>query len=281
MSYLITSATGELAGKAVEKLTALVPVEDIVVTVRSREKGKVFEDQGIEVREADYLDQASLVKTFEGINRVLFVSSGSLEDRQQQHRTVVTALKKAGVDFVAYTSAPKAQTSNAFVAPDHKLTENLIKESGISYAFLRNNWYLENETSAIQAAKNGAPFFFSSAEGKAGWALKEDYAEAAARILAGKVPEKNVYELGGEPITYKELAEKINQALPNPVDIHSLTDEEYTEHLKANGLPDEAIGFVITVQKDIRNGELDVPSSDLTDVLGRPATPFDETIKAL
>ncbi|WP_342469299.1 SDR family oxidoreductase [Ureibacillus sp. FSL K6-3587] len=281
MKYLVTSATGDLAGRAVKHLKNFVPVSDIVVTVRSEEKAGTFREQGLEVRIADFLDKESLVKAFQGINRVLFVSSNDLATRKQQHQNVVEALKEAGVEFVVYTSAPNAQNSTLIVAPDHKLTEQLIMESGLDYGFARNNWYLENETFMLKAVKNGAPFTYSAGEGRVCYALKEDYAEAAARILAGVAPKQTIYELGGEPITYEQLAQIASKAIGREVETASVSDEEYVKALVDLGLPPEAAQFSVIVQKDIRNGLLDVPSDDLEKVLGRKTTPFDEFIRAL
>lgn len=274
MKYLVTSGTGDLAFQSVQHLVSLVGKENIVVTARSLDKAQKLADIGVEIRQADYLDKASLVKAFEGIDRVLFVSSGGLETRKQQHTTVVEALIEANVAFVAYTSAPNAQQSTALIAPDHKLTEQLIEKSGLDYAFLRNNWYLENEGSLIDAINNGHTFTYSAGDGKAGWAKKADYAEAAARVLAGVAPIKSIYELGGKPLTYPELDDLLQVGRESKIALQAVSDEEYTAQLKAAGVPDEAIGFIVGIQKNIREGQLDVPSEDLKEVLGRPITPL-------
>ncbi|MED3662670.1 SDR family oxidoreductase [Ureibacillus sp. FSL K6-8385] len=281
MKYLVTSATGDLAGRAVKHLKNFVPVSDIVVTVRSEEKAKAFRDQGLEVRIADFLDKPSLVEAFQGINRVLFVSSNDLATRKQQHQNVVEALKEAGVEYVVYTSAPNAQNSTLVVAPDHKFTEQLIMESGMDYGFARNNWYLENEVFMLKAVKNGAPLTYSAGDGRVCYALKEDYAEAAARILAGVAPKQSIYELGGEPITYEQLAQIAERALGREVKTNPVSDEEFVNTLVELGLPKEAAQFSVIVQKDIRNGLLDVPSDDLEKVLGRKPAPFDEFIRSI
>jgi len=281
MKYLVTSATGGLAGMAVKHLINLVPVSDIVVTVRNMEKAKPFQEQGLEVRYADFFDKASLVKAFSGIDRVLFVSSNDLAKRQGQHKNVVEALKEAGVQYVLYTSAPDAQNSKLPVAPDHKYTENLIVEAGLDYGFARNNWYIENETFVLKAVKNGAPLYYSAGEGRVCYALKEDYAEAAARILAGVAPKQNVYELGGPPITYEELGQIVGKVLGRKVETKAVSDEEYAQYLLNLGAPPEMAHFATAIQKDIRNGDLDFPTPDLENALGRKPTPFDGFIQAL
>jgi len=281
MKYLVTSATGDLAGKAVDYLKELVSKEDIIVTSRSLERAQALEDEGFEVRQADYFDRESLFKAFDGVDRILLVSSGDLDNREQQHKNVVDAAQESRVSFIAYTSAPKIKESNAGVAPDHIATEKYIEESGLNYAFLRNNWYLENEAMFIQGAKKGQPIVYSAGDGKVGWAVKEDYAEAGARVLAEVAPKQRIYELGGEPITYKELSDKINSVIDNPVKVHQVTDQEFEDHLIKLDMSQEAAQALVGIQQDIRNGELDVSSEDLETVLNRKPTPLEEKIKKI
>lgn len=281
MKYLVTGATGRFAGYAIKELSELVGVSQIVGTVRSLDKAHKLKELGIELRQADYFDLKSLIEAFKGIDRVLFISSGSLERRTEQHKNVVTALKKSGVEFVAYTSFPYAEQSKSSLASDHRQTEHFISDAKLDHAFLRNNWYLENETSTILGAANQQPIYYSSAEGLAGWALKEDYAKAAARVLVQIKGQKAVYEFGGPLITYGDLAGLINQVVSKPVAVNAVTDEGLREHLKTTPIPEAAIDFVIAGQDFIKEGDLAVSSEDLSAVLGRPVTPLTKGIEAL
>lgn len=269
MKYLVTSATGDLAFNSVKFLIELVGKEKIAVTVRSLEKAKKLEDLGVEIKIADYFDKVSLVTAFQGVNRVLFVSSGELDKRKEQHKNVVEALIEANVDFVAYTSAPNAQKSKAIVAPDHKFTEHLIEESGLEYSFLRNNWYLENEAILFDAIKNITTYIYSAGDGKAGWAKKSDYAEGAAKVLAGDFMKKKIYEFSGQSLSYSELASLLQKGKEYKINLDSVTDDEYRRVLETSGFPEGAINFIVGIQKDIREGELETSSTDLEDILGR------------
>lgn len=269
MKYLVTSATGDLAFNSVKFLIELVGKEKIAVTVRSLDKAKKLEDLGVEIKKADYFDKASLVTAFQGVNRVLFVSSGELDKRKEQHKNVVEALIEANVDFVAYTSAPNVQKSKAIVAPDHKFTEQLIEESGLEYSFLRNNWYLENEAMLFDAIKNTTTYIYSAGDGKAGWAKKSDYAEGAAKVLAGDFMKKKIYEFSGQSLSYSELASLLQKEKEYKINLDSVTDDEYRRVLETSGFPEGAINFIVGIQKDIREGELETSSTDLEDILGR------------
>lgn len=274
MKYLITSATGDLANIATKELVEIVGVDNVSVTVRSLDKAQSLVDLGVEIRQADYFNLESLIKAFEGIDKVLFISSGNLERRQEQHENVVKALKESNVSFVAYTSAPNATESESIIAPDHKLTEILISESGIEHAFLRNNWYLENEFLLLEAEKKGEDFKHSAGNGKVGWALKKDYAIAAARIISELAPKQEIYELGGTPITYEELG----KILDLNINLINVNEKENKKILEESNLPSDLIDFTLAIQKDIKENHLNLYSNDLEKVLNQKQTPLQEIL---
>lgn len=153
MIYAISAVTGHFGQAAVNYLRQIVDAKDIVIIARNEAKAqKLFPD--LTVRVGSYDDVASMKSALAGVDRLLFISSqpGGEVARDQQHRNVVEAIKASKVSFVAYTSFPDAQNSVSDLAVDHALTERLLQTSGVKHAFLRNNWYLENETSFVTAS---------------------------------------------------------------------------------------------------------------------------------
>ncbi|MER2174964.1 MAG: SDR family NAD(P)-dependent oxidoreductase, partial [Carnobacterium sp.] len=145
--------------------------------------------------------------------------------------------------------------------------------------FLRNNWYIENEKDTLNAAVAGHPFTYSAGDGKTGWALKSEYAEAAINVLTGKAATPEVLELSGNPITYVELAEALKIASGTAFEVVKMNDIDYQTALTNNGVPEAAVGFILMIQGDIRNGELDVMSDDFEQTLGKPLTPLVDALK--
>ncbi|MGP6140352.1 SDR family oxidoreductase [Jeotgalibaca sp. A127] len=283
MKYLLTGATGGFGTYALSFLKQQVALENIVVLARSEAKAAPFREQGIETRIADFADYDSLFAAFAGIDRMLFVSSqpGEAVSRGDQHKNVVAAAKETGIGFIAYTSFPNATKSTSPLAQDHILTETLLKESGIPHTFLRNNWYFENEMATYETALNGGAFTYSAEDGRVGWALKKEYAEAAVNVLTGKFLSGEVLELGGPLITYADLAAALRVATGKKFRSLALDDGEYQNDLKVHGVPAESIAFVMMIQRDIREGQLAIKSNDLEKVLGRPAKPATLALKEL
>jgi NAD(P)H dehydrogenase (quinone) len=274
MSIVVTGATGSLGRHAVESLLRRgVPADQIVATGRSVEK---IADLGVTTKRAPYEDVDALREAFTGAEKVLFVSASEAGKRVEQHRHVVTAAKDAGVGLLAYTSITKADTSDLILAGEHRQTEQLIRESGVRYTFLRNSWYLENYNldTAFEHGLIGA-----AGDGRISIATRADYAEAAAAAIAADTV-KDVYELGGPGITLTELAATISAASGREVTYTDLPAEKYVEVLVQAGVPEGFAAILADSDRGAARGLLDAEGDDLATLLGRPATPLADAIRA-
>lgn len=278
--YAVTAATGNFGQIAVKELNQLVGPENVVVVARNADKAtKLFPNN--EVRHGDYEDATSMNEALKGIERVLFISSqpGGQVDRATAQGNVVKALSNDDVQFVAYVSFPNAPKSTTPLAADHRVTENAIKEAGINHAFLRDNWYLENEMGFLQsgAASQNALYW---ANNKAGWVLERDYAEAAAKVVASANPEE-VYEFAGPSMSYPELGAALKEATGNEFAIKQVSHDDYVKSLEDAGLDAATANLFASFQAPIDSGDLAGNSSDLAKVLGRPVTPIVTAIKEI
>ncbi|MBM7642667.1 SDR family oxidoreductase [Streptococcus loxodontisalivarius] len=281
MTYLVTGVTGGLGTAILEQLVKKVPADQIAVLVRSEEKGRAFVEAGYDVRIGTYSDSVSLEKAFAGIETLIFVSGAPGQEvaRAEQHKNVIEAAKVAGVANIAYTSISNGDQSRAILAPDHIATEKLLKESGLNYKILRNNWYFENELESLKAAAVGQAFVYAAGDSKVGWALRREYGEAIANAAAQPFTENKIYELAGKQITYAELAAATKEATDADFDVVSLSIEDYKASLEKAGLPEPVIDIVAGIQNDIRNHQLEVAHSDLEELLGHPQLSTVDAIK--
>ena len=282
MKMLVTGATGKLGRKVVETLLKSVPASQLAVSVRNPEKAEDLRARGVDVRQGDFDRPESLDTAFAGIDRILIISAdGDNETRIRQHTNAVEAAARAKVSFIAYTSLANASESQLFLAPPHQAAEKAILKTGIPYSFLRNNWYLENEIASIQGVLAGAPWVTSAGGGKVGWALQQEYAEAAAAVLAGNGHENTIYELSGKPLSQEELVSALGKVLGREVPVQHVDDATYADIMKNAGVPDFLIPMLVEIQQGIRSGALEIESNDFEKLLGRPLTPIDQALSQL
>ncbi|NOU94357.1 NAD(P)H-binding protein [Paenibacillus sp. LMG 31456] len=282
MKILVTGVTGKFGSIVIETLLETVPAENLAVSVRNPEKAESLRARGVDVRHGDFDQPETLDKAFTGIDRILIVSTdGDNETRIRQHATAVAAAQRAKVGFIAYTSLGNASENPIFLAPVHRATEEAIKTTGIPYSFLRNNWYLENETGSIQAVLGGATWLTSAGPGKVGWATRRDYAQAAAAVLGGEGHENTVYELSGKPITQEELVSILAGVLDREVPVQQVDDATYASIMSSAGVPEPVVPILVGIQSAIRDGALEVESNDFQKLLGRPTTPIEEALRQI
>ena len=279
MPIVITGATGQLGRLTVESLLARgVPAEQIIATGRRTEVLADLAERGVVVRRADFNDTASLREAFAGAEKLLLVS-GTEPGRVQQHGNAINAAKAAGVRFIAYTSATRADTSSLLLMADHRATEQLLAASGVPHALLRNAWYLENYTSQLpDYLARGIVGATGTARVSA--ATRADYADAAAAVLAGEGHEGAVYELGGQPFTMTELAEAVSAAAGQTVTYIDLPVEQYQAVLVGAGVPEPVAALLADSERGAAAGEMAVESADLQKLIGRAPTTLEQAMTA-
>lgn len=281
-TYAVTGATGQLGRLVVEELLARgTTPADVVALVRSPQKASDLAAQGVTVREADYDRPETLAPALAGVDALLLVSGSDIGQRERQHRAVVDAAVAAGVGRVVYTSVLRADTTDLPVAPEHVVTEELLRTSGLPTTLLRNGWYTENYASVIGQAR--ATGVITSATGGApvAAAARTDYAAAAAAALLDPSTAGRTYELGGTPFTYDDLAVALTEVLGRPVQHQAVSADELAAGLRSAGLDEGLAGFLVAVDGATARGALDTDPAPLAELAGRPSTPLVDVLRGL
>lgn len=280
MTYLVTGASGQLGGLALAHLKTLVPADQIIALVRREEAGAALAAQGFGVRVASYDDPAALERAFEGVERLLLISGSEVGQRARQHGNVIAAAKAAGVGFIAYTSLLRADVSPMALAVEHKATEAALAQSGIAHALLRNGWYSENLLASLANDLSMGQHFGAAGAGRFACAPRQDYAQAAAIVLAGGAEhDGKTYELAGDSaVTLEELAEMISAASGKAVSYVDMPQDAYTAALVGAGLPEGFAAILADSDARASEGWLDSDSTDLSRLIGHPSEPMAETV---
>ena len=228
MKIAISGATGQLGQLVIQHLLKLTTAEHIVALVRSKNKAQNLSDLGIELRLFDYDQAETLAPALKGIDKLLLISANEIGRRTTQHQAVIEAAQAAGVPYIAYTSLLNADHSPLSLAQEHRETEALIKNSGLAYTILRNNWYSENYLAGLQHAVETGALYGAAQAAKISAASRAEYAEAAAVVLNTAHHENKTYELAAtDSFSLAQLAEKIAQVSGKDVQYHNLSADDY------------------------------------------------------
>lgn len=278
--YVVTGATGQLGRLVIEQLLNRVPASQIIAAVRNPEKAADLAALGVQVRQADYSQPATLDSAFAGAEKVLLISSNEIGQRAVQHQAVIDAAKRANIQLLAYTSVLHADTSALGLAEEHRQTESALQQSGVPFVLLRNGWYTENYTAGIPAALQHGAVFGSASDGRISSADRNDYAVAAALVLTATEDQAGkVYELAGdESYTLADLAAELSKQSGKQVPYTDLPQADFKAALIQAGLPEFVAELLSDSDAAAAKGALFDDGKQLSRLIGRPTTPLKRTI---
>jgi len=152
-------------------------------------------------------------------------------------------------------------------------------DSGLTYTFLRNNWYWENLTGSLAAFVEHGAIIGSVGEGRIAYATRADYAAAAAVVATTEGHEGKVYELTGDrAYSYAEIAAEVSRQAGKDVAAVNLAPEEYRAALEGFGLPAFLAEGLADADVQISRGALEQVTDTLSTLIGRPTTPVADAV---
>ncbi len=279
-TYAVTGATGQLGRLVLDDLLRRVAPGDIIAIARNTDALAAYADRGVQLRQADYDDVASLAEALQGVDHLLLISGNAVGERERQHGNVINAARNAGVSYLAYTSILKGDQSRLALAGEHVATEKLLADSGLNFDLLRNGWYSENYIGGLAQSISSGTVLGAVGDGRLSTATRADLAAgAAAALVNGKGGD--TYELAGDQSwTMAEFAAEISRQSGKPVTYVNQTEGEYAKVLEGAGLPPPIAAMLASTSALSGEGELYDDSRDLSRLSGRPTTPISETIAA-
>lgn len=281
---LVTGATGHLGSLVVENLLKEISANQIAVLVRDENKATDLKAKGVHIRVGSYQDKASLEAAFQGVDKLLLISSNDFNDRIGQHKNVVDAAKNAGVKHIFYTGVSLKDIENSPIKPllgDHYETEDYIKASGLTYTFLQNSLYFEVIPMFVGANVLETGIYFSAGDGKVAFASRHDLGEATANILTTVGHENKTYNLtGSEAYSFADIANELSELSSKTITYVNPEADAFEAMLKQFGLPDGIVLMSVLFAAAIKNDDFNLPNNTLEQLLGRKTTDLKSFLKS-
>jgi NAD(P)H dehydrogenase (quinone) len=276
---IVTGATGQLGRAITERLLDRLPATEVAATVRDPGKALDLEARGVQVRQADFKNPATLTSAFQGASQVLIISGPA---DPAPHRAAIDAAKAAGAERILYTSHQGASPRSLFAATAaHAQTEQDLQASGVAFTALRNGFYA---TSAIQflgqAITTGT--IVVPEDGPVSWTAHADLADAAVVALteSGRLDGITPPLTGPEALDLADISRVASELTGREITRVTLSDDEWLDRMRSFGVPEASASFLLGSFAASRNGEFDVVDPSLGQLLGRKPTPFREVLAA-
>jgi NAD(P)H dehydrogenase (quinone) len=285
--YLVTGASGQLGQRVVHHLleTSGVAASEIVAASRKPEQLSAFAEKGVLTRRVDFEDAASMEAAFAEVEKVLIISTDSLDrpgHRLVQHRAAVAAAEKAGVQHLLYTSMPEPTNSPLLFAPDHEGTEAAIAASAVpAWTILRNNWYFENVMASVAPALASGHWYSAAGEGKVAHIARDDIARAVAAALVAAGTAKTTYTLtGASHYSHREMAALVSQAAGKQITVIDVPLEGLVQGMVGAGLPEPVARVFASVDTMIGHGGLAKITGDFKALTGIEPQSFEAWVES-
>ncbi|SKB00978.1 Uncharacterized conserved protein YbjT, contains NAD(P)-binding and DUF2867 domains [Agreia bicolorata] len=263
-SLAITGSTGHLGGIVARAIVDLGHEQTLVV----RDASRAPQLAGARVREASYRDGSASRAALDAAQTLFMVSASESVDRVDEHRSFIDAAAAAGVSHIVYTSFFGAHPDAVFtLARDHFATEQHIRDSGMDFTFLRNNFYMD--FFALLAGEDGA-IRGPAGSGRVSAVSRADLADAALAVLRDPTAHRGaVYELTGrEALSLDDVAGIITEKTGREVTFHDETLPEAYESRAVYGAPDWQVDAWVSTYTAMAAGEQERITDDIRALTG-------------
>lgn len=271
----LTGVTGHLGGQVAQLLEG----KNLNLRYLARRPERAPKVAGVPVFRSAYDRSPETLEALSGVDVLLMVSASESLNRLAEHKAFIDSAKEAGVKHIVYTSFYNASDQATFTySRTHAATENYIKEQGLAYTFVRDNFYLDFFLELGQAyGEIKGP----AGDGRVSAVARQDVAQVLAKILENPSNWTNqtLDMTGPEDLTMTDAAAILSQGLGKTVRYIPETIEEAYQSRKAWPAEDWEYDGWVSTYTAIAAGEQAGLSNDADRVLGRKPISLADLIK--
>jgi uncharacterized protein YbjT (DUF2867 family) len=293
---LITGAAGGQQGSTGRLISHLllsqgIPVRAFVHTLDAR--SETLRRHGAEIVAGDLLDPASVQAAMKDIKRAYFtypVTDGLLEAA-----TIFAATARdARLELVVNNSQLQATPGEpgfrdlrhaaSFRNLQHRLADHIFDWAQVGAVHIQAPPYYENVRALVSgtvAAQNTAFLPWGDENTVIPLASAEDISRVAATLLSSpELPSRDIYSLVNAAPTVREIFATLGTALGRPIRYVPITDEEWSEAVKARLNP-HALDHLSHLWQYFRKGHRHYqPTDTVHAVTGRAPQTLEEFFRA-
>lgn len=280
---LVTGASGRIGRLTLEKLRDRRPAGELIGLVRDPAKAQDLSALGVEVRQGDYHDKASLLQAFKGVDRLMLTSTPAFTDRKTAHANAIAAAAEVGVGRIVYMPIIRKEGSEfrmQEVTEEDLFSEEKIVSSGLTYTFVKHPPFMDNLVSFAGVGSPAIGVRVPAGDGKTGLATRADLAEAHAAVLTGEGHENRSYVLtGGPSVSFSDVAAILSRIAGEEIPYIPISDQDYIDARIAEGLPEVAARFVLGWVHGMTSGQWSQQTGDLEALIGRAPTTIEQYLR--
>jgi len=224
-----------------------------------------------EIVTGDLADEGSLVTAMAGIEKVFLLSSPH-PDAVRWHRNAIDAARRTGVRLLVRSSIIGAdRESPAEFVNAHTTTDRYLEGSGLPFAIVRPNLFLQNvPESTIPSIDASGVFYANAGDARISMTDARDIAAVAGVVLTEPGHTGAHYDVTGpEALSYADVAAKLTTAMGRPVSYVAAPDDAVRQALLGAGLNEWFANALVGLYQDYRRSGTDGYAAQVTDTVER------------
>ncbi len=266
---LVTAATGHVGKELVPGL--LQAGQSVRVLVRDASKVADL-DARVERCLGDLNDPDSLAHAMQGVDKVFLVTFDT-----QQELNALDAARSARVSQIVKLSTLEATEHKIKVGQWHYEREELIRNSGLAWTFLRPGMFMSNAMDWWAASiKQQGAVYFPGGKGRVAPISPGDVAAVACQSLIRDEHLNQIYELtGSELLTMKEMVAVIGKALGRRLIYRNIPPLAARFWMLRSGMDKTLVDALMQMLASLRKNEGAIVTDAVQRITGRPPEAFE------
>ncbi|MBH0082755.1 SDR family oxidoreductase [Salinibacterium sp. SWN167] len=272
----VTGSTGNLGSMVARNIADAGTAQRLLV----RTPSKAPSLPAAAVSPFSYTDREATIAALEGVETVFMVSAPEGDERLDQHRTFIDAVRDAGVRHIVYTSFIDPSPESTFtLGRDHGVTEQYIIDAGLNYTFIRDNFYLDFMKFLVG---DDGVIRGPGGDGRISAVAREDIARVIATVLQNPADHVNVhYDMTGPAaLSLTEIADIMSAHLGKTITYHDETIEEAYASRASFGAPEWEVESWVSTYTAIASGALSGLSDAVEKITGRAPMSLAQVLKS-
>jgi uncharacterized protein YbjT (DUF2867 family) len=275
---LLTDPTGTV-GNSVVKQLASSGQNIIRVAVDTKDKVDKLK-YAHEIVNIDYTRPETIGNALNNVDRLFLRIPPSVE-MVDISSSFIEEAKKNGVKFIVKLSAMGAHLDPGYTSGRlHRQVEKIIEESGIPFAFLRPNSFMQNfVTRSSQTIKNQNAIYIPAGDKKISFVDARDVAAVAAKVIINNVSQhmNKVYDITGpEALSHSQAAEILSEETGRRITYVDISEEDARSRMKKMDVGDWFIDNAMELYNMYRTGHRSQTTAVIEQLTEQKPTTFSQ-----
>ena len=231
-----------------------------------------------EVVHFNFADPETFEKTFSGVSKMFLMRPPQISNTKRDMFPALDAAIQAGVEHIAFLSLIGIE--NVKFVPHYPI-EVYLRESGISWTFLRCSFFMQNLNTAHRVEiRDRDEIFIPVGTAKTSFIDVRDIGAAASVVLSKPGHENKIYDLTGpESLDYFTAADILSETLDRKIMFSNPSPPRF---LFGNLLRKTPFFYTLVqtfLYLSTRSGMADIVTNDLPTLIGRDPITFSQYVR--